>query len=102
MLDLNDLIPPDSGWLLQRANDINDQGQIVGRGITDGQFRAFLLTPLPCQADLNDDCVVNAADLALLLGAWGPGPGNPADFNDDDVVNAFDLAMLLGAWGPCD
>ncbi|MEE9157453.1 MAG: hypothetical protein V3U60_03570 [Gammaproteobacteria bacterium] len=102
MLDLNDLISPDSGWVLRRANDINNQRQIVGRGITDGQFRAFLLTPLPCQADLNDDCVVNAADLALLLGAWGPGPGNPADLNDDDVVNAFDLAMLLGAWGPCE
>ncbi len=49
-------------------------------------------------ADLNDDRVVNAADLALLLGAWGPNPGNPADLNGDGVVNAADLAILLGAW----
>ncbi len=54
-----------------------------------------------CLPDLNDDGVVNAADLALLLGAWGMGPGNPADFTGDGFVNAADLALLLGAWGPC-
>ncbi|HSM58366.1 MAG TPA: clostripain-related cysteine peptidase [Candidatus Sulfomarinibacteraceae bacterium] len=42
---LNDLIDPDSGWHLQIAHDINDAGQIVGRGIYDGQVRGFLLTP---------------------------------------------------------
>jgi len=26
----------------------------------------------PCPADLNGDGVVNAADLATLLGSWGP------------------------------
>lgn len=51
-------------------------------------------------ADLNGDLVVDAADLALLLGAWGPNPGNPADINGDGVVNASDLALLLGTWGP--
>jgi len=47
--------------------------------------------------DLNGDGVVNAADLAILLGQWG-GSGN-ADLNNDGVVNAADLAILLGAWG---
>ncbi len=54
-----------------------------------------------CPPDLNGDGLVNAADLALLLGAWGPNPGHPADFNSDGSVNAADLALLLGAWGPC-
>lgn len=54
-----------------------------------------------CPADINGDNVVNANDLALLLGGWGPNPGHPADFNDDGVVNASDLALLLGAWGAC-
>lgn len=57
--------------------------------------------PAPCIADLSDDGVVNASDLALLLGAWGPNPGHPADLNGDGVVNASDLALLLGAWGAC-
>jgi probable HAF family extracellular repeat protein len=44
--DLNNLIPPNSGWKLTYANDINDSGQIVGEGIINGRTRAFLLTPV--------------------------------------------------------
>ncbi len=54
-----------------------------------------------CSEDLNGDGVVNAADLAQLLGAWGPNPGSTSDLNGDGTVNAADLAQLLGAWGPC-
>lgn len=53
-------------------------------------------------ADLNSDGVVDAADLAILLGAWGrclDCTTCSADLNDDCVVNAADLAILLGAWG---
>lgn len=32
-----------------------------------------------CPADLNGDGTVNAADLSILLGAWGPCPGCSAD-----------------------
>ncbi len=45
--DLNALIPASSGWELEEAHGINDRGQIVGRGLHQGQERAFLLTPLP-------------------------------------------------------
>ncbi|MBL9118719.1 MAG: hypothetical protein JNL80_02250 [Phycisphaerae bacterium] len=44
------------------------------------------------------DCRVNASDLAVLLGAWGPCRGCEADLNGDGQVNASDLAILLGAW----
>ena len=44
---------------------------------------------------------VDATDLAMLLGAWGPNPGHPADFNGDGQVDAEDLATILAAWGPC-
>ncbi len=47
MVDLNSLIPADSGWQLTSATAINNAGQIVGTGILNGQFGAgFLLTPL--------------------------------------------------------
>ncbi len=49
-------------------------------------------------ADLNGDGVVNAADLAALLGAWGTNNCS-ADLNGDGTVNAADLSILLGAWG---
>ena len=32
---------------------------------------------------------------------WGPNPGHPADLTDDGLVNAADLAILLGNWGRC-
>ena len=46
MLDLNGLIPPGSGWVLNVATDINNHGQIVGLGRLDGQERGFMLTPV--------------------------------------------------------
>ena len=45
MTDLNQLIPHESGWYLAEADDINDDGQIVGHGEIDGKDHAFLLTP---------------------------------------------------------
>jgi probable HAF family extracellular repeat protein len=43
-MDLNDLIPADSGWVLYSASSINDNGQIVGNGMNpDGeQGHAYL------------------------------------------------------------
>jgi probable HAF family extracellular repeat protein len=45
MKDLNTLIPADSGWVLGQAQGINQRGQIVGRGVFNGQVHAYLLTP---------------------------------------------------------
>jgi probable HAF family extracellular repeat protein len=45
MVDLNTLIPPNSGWELFEASSINDHGQIVGWGRHGADIRAFLLTP---------------------------------------------------------
>ncbi len=48
-------------------------------------------------ADFNDDGVVDALDLAILLGAWD-AIGGEQDLNGDCIVNASDLAILLGSW----
>ncbi len=44
--NLNNLIPPKSGWVLYSAQDINDQGEIVGDGRINGSYHAYLLTPV--------------------------------------------------------
>ena len=52
--------------------------------------------------DLNGDTVIDAADLIILLGAWGVCDdcrNCPADLNDDCVVDPSDLLILLGNWG---
>ena len=68
----------------------------------------FLLSPSyahaqmpasPCAADITGDRVVNAADLAELLGEWGQsGKGLAADIDGSGVVDGQDLSVVLGAW----
>lgn len=46
MIDLNSLIPIDSGFVLQNAIDINNRGEIVGTGFNSlGARHAYLLVP---------------------------------------------------------
>jgi probable HAF family extracellular repeat protein len=45
-IDLNTLVPPHTGWILEAAHAVNDKGQIVGVGTYNGRhYQAFLLTP---------------------------------------------------------
>ncbi len=106
MTNLNDLLVVGSaGWEIYQANDINNFGQITGTAFFDGgpqhAVRLDPVTVIP--ADLVVDGQVNAADLAVLLGSWGPCDSEedcPADLDGDQVVGASDLAILLGSWGP--
>ena len=87
MINLNSLLLPGSDWdYLIEANGINDEGQIVGRGIINGEIHAFVLEP--------------------VIGMVAPTPG------DSGVVNTFDAAgatpgnrviFVYGlAWGQTD
>ena len=46
IIDLNTVEGIPSGWILAKAEGINNSGQIVGRGVYDGSDRAFLITPI--------------------------------------------------------
>lgn len=51
MIDLNDLLAENSDWTaLISANDINNRGEVVGQGLINGEYHAFLLTPVPTPA----------------------------------------------------
>lgn len=88
------------------CSSLNAKGQLVLRaGDTVNQIYTIAkidLGPAPCPADLTGNRVVDGADLAALLGAWGACSGScPADLTGDGVVNGADLAAQLGAWGNC-
>jgi probable HAF family extracellular repeat protein len=51
MADLNERLPRGSGWYLVDALDINDAGQIVGRGLICEQMHGFVLTPTNATGD---------------------------------------------------
>ncbi|MBL9147141.1 MAG: hypothetical protein JNM94_00460 [Phycisphaerae bacterium] len=58
--------------------------------------------PIPdCIADLNGDDIVNGADVALILGAWGTKGFSDADLDQDGVIDGSDLGLLLGSSGAC-
>ncbi len=83
------------------AVDVGDVARVVGvpydNDLGSESGSAYVFTTVnPLFGDLNGDGHVNAADLAILLGAWGGG--GIADLNGDSVVGAADLALLLGAW----
>lgn len=63
---------------------------------------AVQLTVLPplCPADLDGSGDVGAADLSMLLAAWGSN-GGAADLDGNGTVGASDLSQLLVAWGAC-
>ena len=80
-----------------------------GDGFRDGDERAQCSDPadpasIPggtCRADIaNNDDVIDASDLAMLLSSWGAA-GGPADIDCDGIVGGSDLAALLGTWGTC-
>ncbi len=50
-----------------------------------------------CDADLNNDCVVNAIDLGLFRERFFTDDPD-ADFNSDNIVNVLDLGILRAAF----
>ncbi|MBN1393415.1 MAG: PEP-CTERM sorting domain-containing protein [Pirellulales bacterium] len=66
IVDLNSLIDPASGWVLQWAKKIDDSGMITGWGLKDGVQHAFLMTiPEPSTFAL-----LIAGLIGLLAYAW--------------------------------
>jgi hypothetical protein len=58
---------------------------------------------LPCPGDVTKGGTVDAADLSILLAAWGTnGQGEfDTDLDGNGLVDGGDLALVLGGWGAC-
>ena len=77
--------------------------KVLASDVENGLFIINVDPPAGPSPDLDNDGDVDAFDLALLLGSWGPCAdcGNClADLDGDCTVGAADLAILLGNWGP--
>ena len=94
------------GMAISPGADCTDGKREILLTVDDGgadslfYFREFSAHCDTCSADINGDLIVDAADLGLLLAAWGNG--DPLrDFNQDGQVDGADLGLLIGAWGGC-
>jgi probable HAF family extracellular repeat protein len=98
--DLEASLVNGSGWRLTAGVDVNDSGQIVGVGLLNGEFRGFLLEPVPVLSDherlyatvahivggIIDDAggvYIGPNGQPVPLGPWGPmrsrAPGPPRE-----------------------
>ena len=76
--------------------------KVLASDVENGLFIIHVDPAAAPSPDLDDDGDVDAFDLALLLGSWGPCAdcGDcPADLDGNCTVGAADLAILLGNWG---
>ena len=69
--------------------------------LTSVALRTVLEIDVPCPGDVNGDGIVDGADLAAILGAWGKCTDCPEDVDGNGIVDGADLAAILGSWGLC-
>ena len=99
------LLHPRNGFVLHSGGlteDLLDELQL-NPADSDASDHLMLVGDFATLAngDLDGDGQTGPADLAQLLGNWGPCPLCPADLDGDGTVGATDLAFLLGGWGSC-
>jgi len=95
LVDLNDRIDLDSGWVLRFAWDINDRGQITGQGLRDGEPRAFLLVPASALAGTVNSGAGEIAATLLVNGTAG-GPLRTVVVSAGDPVSIDFLSAPAG------
>ena len=105
-------LPP--SYLCEWSADCNGDGIVDYGQIRDGTFPDVNSNGVPdccepggscspCPGDVTNGGTVDAADLSILLAAWGTnGQGEfDTDLNGDGLVDGGDLALVLGGWGAC-
>jgi hypothetical protein len=81
------------------GDGIVDRGA-VAQGLASDTNGNGIPDPCECVGDVDQNGVVAAPDLTLLLENWGES-GGVGDLNRSGLVDAADLVMLLSRWGPC-
>jgi len=74
-------------------DDFGGSGDLVADGY------ASICSENVCPGDITGDCIVNGADLGLLISGWGPcAPNCPGDLNLDGFVTGADLGIMISFW----
>jgi hypothetical protein len=61
----------------------------------------FVPDECECSGDVDGNGRVDVDDIIDVIASWGALGDNPADVNNDDVVGAADLAIVLAGYGSC-
>ncbi len=97
MADLNEAtIVDNSGWILTAATAINDNGDIVGSGLVNGQVHGFLLTNGSVPPTLSGQPPVAIADADRTAGKVDLTVTFSSDSSYDPDGNIVDYAWNFG------
>lgn len=108
-ISVNTCVNPGNDWVTINGDcddtrfDVNPLATGTGEGI-DNNCNGNIepeeaLDQTPCFADLNNDGIVTAPDLLILLGDFGCMMNCIADVTGDSVVNSADVLALLAMFG---
>ncbi|MFQ5805474.1 MAG: dockerin type I repeat-containing protein [Phycisphaerae bacterium] len=91
------------------GEDVEDLSSEIAFTLTPNDYAAALTTmsmpePDTCVGDINDDGVIDAADVSELLAAYGAEMGDSnynaaADLDDNGRVDLVDVSQLLAVYG---
>ncbi len=96
---LTGVVLPAAGTYFMRVRPVNSPGVAQIYDLA-GTVTIDAIMSVDCIADLNDDDIVDTADLGILIGVFGTN--SPlADLNDDNIVDTADLGILIGVFGTC-
>jgi len=98
--------PADADGVVDSCYSLKDFGtnfclyDLNADGMVNGTDRAFFVPPPP-PGDVNGDCMVNGADLSVILSNFSTSvlPGTKGDINGDGFVNGADLSVFLSNFG---
>jgi probable HAF family extracellular repeat protein len=98
MQDLNRFLPSGSGWVLTSAEDINNDGRIVGQGIFNNVLHAFVLVPdgQGTFTPYGTACVGGGGLVPELANVGLPAPGFPFALSVTDGAPFAFGAHLVG------
>ena len=88
-------------WTLTIYTDLQamHQGQDEAKfEIGDARASVVMVAQTGQPGDINNDGLVNGADLSFVLQDWGWCGGCPGDVNEDGIVDGADLAIVLASW----
>jgi len=83
------------GGYSDRAGDERAVVVVDGSSLTGHEMEIYFNSP-----DINGDLHADCNDAELLVGDFGTGEFR-SDLNDDGIVDGADLANLLANWGIC-
>jgi hypothetical protein len=82
------------------ANGIPDLCDVVSAFSADLNGN-FIPDECECSGDVDGNGRVDVDDIIDVIASWGTTGGSPADVNNDGIVGAADLAIVLTGYGSC-